>query len=215
MSQGEKMISRNKIKMRNIVFLIFLSICVVKTIFLPIIVDGQKNSVSIEFTTETINDLTVRSIILHKKGIFLKVGDTHWFRVSLKQDVEYIVRIKITAVYSATFVINIYGVSTFITHSEGFSTPIANQVLEAVYTADGTTTGLIDIMYLPASTQENPTYTLYFNKTGFAGWWWIALSGIGALAVLIIIFTFMVIGMISVAKRKKGKKRKKKKKNKK
>jgi len=204
------MILRKKIKMRNIIFLTILSICISEVIFLPIIVDGQKNS-SIEFTTETINDLTVRSIILHKKGIFLKVGDTHWFRVSLKQDVEYIVRIKITAVYSATFVINIYGVSTFITHSEGFSTPIANQVLEAVYTADGTTTGLIDIMYLPASTQENPTYTLYFNKKGFAGWWWIALSGIGVLAFLIFNFTFLILGIKSVSKRKKKMKKRKRK----
>lgn len=205
------MILRKKIKMRNIIFLTILSICISEVIFLPIIVDGQKNSSSIEFTTETINDLTVRSIILHKKGIFLEVGDTHWFRVSLKQDVEYIVRIKITAVYSATFVINIYGVSTFITHSESFSTPITNQVLEAVYTADGTTTGQINIMYLPASTQENPTYTLYFNKKGFAGWWWIALSGIGVLAFLIFNFTFLILGIKSVSKRKKKMKKRKRK----
>ena len=212
MRQGELMILKKKIKMRNFVFLVILCICTIEAIFLPIIANGQINNGNTEFTPETILDLKVRSVILRKKGIFSEIGDAHWFHVALKQDVGYIARIKITAAYGGTFLILLRGVSTLSSYNEIFSSPITNQVLEVVYTADGTTTGDLDILYSTSTPLENPTYTLYFNKTGFAGWWWIALSGIGVLLVLIVNFTFMVIGMTSIAKRKKGTKRKKKRK---
>ena len=173
------MISQKIIKMRNIVFLTILSICISEAVFLPIIVDGQRNSGDVEITTEAINDLYVRKIFLRKKGIFSEIGDAHWFHVALKQDVEYIARIKITAAYGGTFLILLRGVSTLSSYNEIFSSPITNQVLEVVYTADGTTTGDLDILYSTSTPLENPNYTLYFNKTGFAGWWWIALAGIG------------------------------------
>ena len=138
----------------------------------------------------------------------MDIGDSHWFQVALKQDVEYILRIRVTAAYGGTFIIAIHGVVTLSSYVEIFSSPITNQVLETVYTADGTTIGQLNIIYSTVTPMENPVYILYFNKTGFAGWWWITLSGIGALAVLIVIFTFMIIGMISVAKRKKERKKK-------
>lgn len=209
------MISRKKIKMRNIVYLAILGICISEIIFLPIIVEGQRNSEDIELTTEVINDLNVRKVILRKKGIFSDVGDTHWFKVALKQDVEYVARMKFTAALGGTFIISLTGVSTNTVNFETIGTPVTNYLLEAIYVADGTTTGTLQITYsTPSIHQEFPTYTLYFNKTGFAGWWWIALSGIGTLAVLIFIFTFMIIGMMSVSKRKKTKgKKKKRKKN--
>lgn len=197
--------------MRNFVFLVILCICTIEAIFLPIIANGQINNGNTEFTPETILDLKVRSVILRKKGIFSEIGDAHWFHVALKQDVEYIARIKITAAYGGTFFIILRGVSTLSSYSEIFSSPITNHVFEVVYTADGTTTGDLDILYSTLTPLENPTYTLYFNKTGFAGWWWIALSGIGTLMILVFMFTFMIIGLISVSKRKKKKRRKKRK----
>jgi len=203
------MITRKKIKMRNIVFLTIISICVFEAIFLPIIVDGQMNSGEIEFKTESINDLKVRSILLYKKGIFNEFSDVHRFQVKLKQDVEYIARIKITAENGGLFFISLYGVVTFSNYNEDISTPITNQIFEIKYTADGTTTGELQVTYILLTSPQFPTYTLYFNKSGFAGWWWIALSGIGVLAVLIFMFTFMTIGLITVSKRKKKKRRKK------
>jgi hypothetical protein len=206
------MILKNKIKMRNIVFLVILGICIGELIVLPIIIDGQRNSEDSELNTEVINDLYVRKVFLRKKGIFSDVGDTHWFQVALKQDVEYVARMKFTAALGGTFIISLTGVLTNTVNFEVLSNPVTNYLLEAIYIADGTTTGVLQITYsTPAIHQEFPTYTLYFNKTGFAGWWWIALSGIGALAVLAFIFTFMIIGMISVSKRKKkGKRRRRK-----
>ena len=129
----------------------------------------------------------------------------------MKQDVEYIARMKVTAAYGGTFYIILWGVSTNANYFNTYSSPITNEVLEIVYTADGTITGQLEIIYsTPILNQEFPTYTLYFNKSGFAGWWWIALSGIGALAVLIFIFTFMIIGLISVSKKKKKSRNRKK-----
>lgn len=197
--------------MQNIVFLVILTISICQVIFLPIIVDGQTNGGDTEFTTDLINDLTVKSIILRKKGIFSDIGDAHWFQVALKQDVEYVARIKITAAYGGTFIIALFGVTTNNFTIEPFSNPITNHVLETVYIADGTTTGSLQLIYSTAIlNQEFPTYTLYFNKTGFAGWWWIILSGIGTLAILVFLFTFAIIGMISVSKKKKKKGKKKK-----
>ncbi len=197
--------------MRNIVFLSILSICIFGIFFSPSIVDGQINNGDLECTTELINDLKVRSIILNKKGIFYQLGDAHWFKVSLKQDVEYKARIKFTEVYGGTFWILLHGVTTSESDIITLVSSETNYVLEVVYVADGTTTGEIQLGYSASAMPENPTYTLYFNKTGFAGWWWIALSGLGTLAVLIVVFSFMIIGMISVTRRKKkGKKRKRK-----
>lgn len=206
------MISKKKIKMRNIIFLTILSICVVEAIILPVIVNGQINDGDIEITTEDIYDYKVRSVILYKKGLLYAGGDIHRFYVALEEGVEYIARIKITSEYGGTYLIRIMGLFTQSSYSEGFSDKLTKHVLETVYTSDTTMDRYVEIIYTPPFLPENPEYTLYFNKTGFAGWWWIILSGIGTLAVLIVVFTFMVIGMASVAKRKKGKKRKKKKK---
>ena len=203
------MISRKKIKMRNIVFLAILSICVVEAIILPILVNGQLKEGDIEITTDDLIDFKVRPVILYKKGLLYEGGDQHRYYVSLKQDVEYIARMKITAEYGGTFLIRIMGLFTSSAYSEGFTVPLSNHVLETVYTSDTTMDRYVEIIYTPVSPTERPVYTLYFNKTGFAGWWWIILSGIGTLTVLIVIFTFMVIGMISVSKRKKKKKKRK------
>jgi len=211
MSQGEYLISRKKIKMRNIVFLSILSICITEMIFLPIIVDSQMNSGDIEFTTETIYDLKVRRAFIYRKGIFAEVSDWHIFKFKMKQDVDYVARMKVTAVDGGRFVIAIRGATTLSFHDEDISSPITNYLFETNFTADATTIGQVDVTYILVSSTQNPTYSLYLNKSGFAGWWWIALSGIGAVAVLIFIFTFMVIGLISTSKRKKKTKKKKKK----
>jgi len=202
-------ISRKKIKMRNTVFLAILSICVVEAIILPILVNGQLKEGDIEITTDDLIDFNVRPVILYKKGLLYELGDQHRYYVSLKQDVEYIARIKITAEYGGTYLIRIMGLFTQSSYSEGFSDKLTMHVLETVYTSDTTMDRYVEIIYTPASLSEQPVYTLYFNKTGFAGWWWIILSGIGMLTVLIVIFTFMVFGMISFSKRKKKKGKKK------
>jgi hypothetical protein len=196
--------------MRNIVFLAIIGICIGELILLPILSNGFENSGDIEITEEAINDLKVRRLI-YRKGIFDESGDVHWFKVALKQDVVYIARMKFTALYSGTFFVAVYGVTTSTFYFQDIVTPVTNYKIETNYTADGTATGTVQVIYTPVVLdQEFPTYSLYFNKAGFAGWWWIALSGIGALAVLIFIFTFMIIGMISVSKNRSKKKKRKK-----
>ena len=203
------MISRKKIKMQNIIFLTVLSICICEVIFLPIMIDGQMNNGDMEFTTEIISDLRIRRPLMYRKGVFEKQSDWHIFKFKMKQGVEYIARMKVTAVDGGYFIVAIRGATNLSVYYEDIVNPITNYLFETKYTGDATTTGQLDVTYILVTSTQNPTYTLYLNKTGFAGWWWIALSGIGALAVLIFIFTFMIIGMISVSKRKKKKRRKK------
>jgi len=198
--------------MRNITFLTVLCICIGEVVFLPIIVEGQMNNGDIEFTSDLIDDLVVKKIILRKKGLFSTIGDSHYFKVAMKQDVEYVARLKITASYGGNFGIYLQGVLTNSWIVDTLSTPVTNYRLEVLYTADGTATGTMQLLYSTSTPQETPSYTLYFNKTGFAGWWWIVLSGIGVLAVFVVLFTFSIIGMISVSKRKKAKGKKKKRK---
>lgn len=167
------------------------------------------NSGDIEFTTELLNDLKVRRAFIYRKGIFAEVSDWHIFKFKMKQDVDYVARMKVTAVDGGYFALVIRGATTLSADFDTISSPITNYLFETNYTADATTTGQVDVTYILVSSTQNPTYSLYLNKSGFAGWWWIALSGIGSVAVLIFLFTFAFIGMTSVAKRKKGKKKRK------
>jgi hypothetical protein len=186
---------------------------IAEAIILPTIVNGHLNNGDVEITTEDIFDYNVRTIILRKKGVFYESGDIHRFYVKLEENVEYIARMKITAIYGGFFSITIRGVFTHTTTSENIISSVTKYALEAIYTSDTTGNRYVELIYNFSASPERTEYTLYFNKTGFAGWWWIILSGIGALAILAFIFTFMVIGLISVAKRKKkGKKRRIKKK---
>jgi len=196
--------------MRNIVFLAILCICIGEVIFLPIIVNGQMNSGDIEYTTELLNDLTVRRPFIYRKGIFAETSDWHIFRFNMKQGVEYVARMKVTAVEGGYFIIAIRGATNLSVYDETVSSPMTNYLFETKYTGDATTSGQLDVTYILVTSTQNPTYTLYLNKTGFAGWWWIALSGIGALAVIIFLFTFAIIGISSVSKRKKKSKKKRK-----
>lgn len=203
------MISRKKIKMQNIIFLTVLSICICEVIFLPIMIDGQMNNGDIEVTTELLNDLKVRRAFIYRKGVFAEVSDWHIFKFEMKQGVEYIARMKVTAVDGGYFSVAIRGATNLSAYFETIGNPITNYIFETKYTGDATTTGQVDVTYILVTSTQNPTYTLYINKTGFAGWWWMALSGIGSLAVLIFIFTFMIVGLVSTSKRKKKKRKRK------
>lgn len=196
----------NKINIRKAVFLAILSICVVQTIILPIIVEGQNTNEENEFTTEDILDLRVRRAIWNKKGTFYETIDMHTFYFKMKQDVKYVTRIKITAEYGGYFFLTLRGFALIGSIAEDFTSPITNQVIEIKAVGDATTNGRVTITYIDSTYVANPVYTFYLNKAGFAGWWWIALSGIAVLAVLVVLITFAIIGMKSVAKRKKMKK---------
>ncbi|NHJ49373.1 MAG: hypothetical protein FK733_16405 [Asgard group archaeon] len=201
---------KNSIKVRKFIFLTILSFCMIESIILPIVICGQNNQDGISYTPELINDLVVRKRILFKRGILDQIGDAHYFIIDLKQDKVYIAKIRITTVTSGTFFIRLAGVTTFSATQDTYSSPITNELLETTYTSDATTLGLLSILYSTVMPTDTPSYTLYFNRAGFAGWWWILLSGIGVLALVIVLFVFAFIGMVSVSKNRKKKKKRKK-----
>jgi hypothetical protein len=203
---------RKKIKIRNVVFLVILCFSIGESIILPIFITGEMNNSYTNITTDDIYDFVAKSVILRKKAIFDVNSDLHRFYVNLKEDVEYIARIKITAEFGGDYLIRIRGTITDGWQSAIFNGAITNQKLETTYTSDGTGQGYVEIIYNTISLIERPEYFLYFNKTGFAGWWWIILSSIGLVAVVAFLLTFTTIGIISVKKRKKKKGKKKKRK---
>ena len=115
-----------------------------------------------------------------------------------------------TSIGGGDFDITIQGITTSSTNSGSFGNTITDQVLEVTHTADSTGTGHVTLTYVPNAALYKPEYTLYFNKAGFAGWWWIVLSGLGTIAILAFLITFSIIGIKSVAKGKKKKGKKKK-----
>ncbi|MHA1123715.1 MAG: hypothetical protein ACTSPC_13035 [Candidatus Heimdallarchaeota archaeon] len=180
-------------------------------IVLPIIVDGQTNGGDQEITIEDLYDFVPRNLIFYKKGKFFDFGDTHRYYINFKSGIDYVARIKVTSIGGGTFDITIQGITTSSTNSGSFGSTITDQVLEVTHTADSTGTGHVTLTYVPNAALYKPEFTLYLNKTGFAGWWWIILSGLGTLAILAFLVTFSIIGIKSVSKGKKKKKEKKKK----
>jgi hypothetical protein len=154
---------------RKAIFMVIISICVVETIILPIIVEGQNNNVENELTTEDILDLTVRRAIWNKKGTFYESLDMHTFYFKMKQDVKYVSRIKITAAHGGYFSLFLRGFSLVGSITEDFTSPITNQVIELKVVGDATTNGRVTVTYIDSTYVANPVYTLYLNKAGFAG----------------------------------------------
>ncbi len=193
--------------------MLIVGLSLTEAIFLPIIVNGQKNNLEFQVTTDDIYDYLRRAVILHKKGVFNLNGDIHRFYVELKEGVEYVARMKITYQYGGNYIIKIQGVITSRSNSASFTGALKKQKLEVKYTADKTTNvSYIELVFTPSISVDFPAYTLYFNKAGFAGWWWIILSGFGVIAIFVVLLTFATFGMISVSKRKKKKRKKKKRK---
>lgn len=75
-----------------------------------------------------------------------------------------------------------------------------------LYTPDTTEIYTLTIIKIIPIDNAESDYTLYVNRQGFAGYWWMILSGLGALLILILIISILFRG-----RKKKPKKRKRKK----
>jgi len=74
-----------------------------------------------------------------------------------------------------------------------------------LYTPDTTEVYTFTILKIIPIDNAESDYTLYVNRQGIAGYWWMILSGLGALLIIILIFTVLFRA------RKKPKKRKRRK----
>jgi len=185
----------------------FLFFCFIPMIFLPIFAQAQVDSTVSNIDLNMIDDYHERSLYFFQKGKLNVLSDVHYFRISLKNGNTYSAKLWITASDGGDFIFTLTG---DLTNGQIVISTLANldkELLEFEYTSDATITGVIQIIYINMASPYYPTYTLYVNRAGFAGLWWIILSGIGALAILVILFTFAGIGMRTVAKKKRKKRR--------
>ena len=86
------------------------------------------------------------------------------------------------------------------------NTPKSQWKLEAILTPTSTDEFGIMISETNGFDFIDTEYTLYANRSGFAGYWWMILSGLGVLLVLI-----LIVSILFRSKKKKPKRRKRKK----
>ncbi len=132
--------------------------------------------------------------------------DTH--HIMLKVNKEYYFSVKFdnpNGLFLSAFVTN--GVdSAFRLGDWDVNTPKSQRKVTFVITPTSTDEFTIMIDEFNGFDLIDTKYTLYANRSGFAGIWWMILSGLGVLVILIIIFA-----LLFSKKKKKPKKRKRKK----
>ncbi|MHA1306399.1 MAG: hypothetical protein ACTSQN_03795 [Candidatus Heimdallarchaeota archaeon] len=194
-------------KILRIIQSFVLLFCITVMFLLPVFIQAQNDPIQSEMDMNMINDQKERTIYFFKKGILVDTTDVHYFRLVMREGKKYIARLWITAPDGGDISISLTGDTTFSIELISVFENLKNEKLEFEYLSDATIAGEIRITYVNFASEQKPTYTLYANRAGFAGLWWIILSGISVLAILVVLFTFAIIGMISVAK-KRPKKRK-------
>lgn len=147
----------------------------------------------------------VHTLFLYKSGKFVPGDNTVICHIRLKEGKEYVFRSQLRTIYDNCTL-------TASSLSGGWSEDITwnwsatdkEKVIKFNYTP------LIDDDYTITLTKDPfstgiQNYSLYVNQTGFAGWWWMLLSGVGILVALFLIIFFSIR---AVKARKKAKKEK-------
>ena len=176
-------------------------------IFLPLFIQAQHENEQTKLDPNLIIDPKERPIYFFRKGIFADTADVHYFQIPFREGKIYLARLWLTAPDGGDFTLSLTGDTTFEIKVTSTYDILRNELLEVVYTSDATISGEIRVLYNNPSSTQKPTYTLYVNRAGFAGLWWIILSAIGIVAILAVLFTFAIIGMISVSKKRKNRKK--------
>jgi hypothetical protein len=189
---------------RSILVTIML-FCFTMMVLLPVFVQAQHNNEKTNLDLNLLDDPKERSIYFFRKGVFYENSDVHYFSIPLREGKKYVGRIWVTAPEGGDIILRLIGDTTYSQVLVIAAPTLKNDLLELNYTSDATITGSIRITYVNMVSTQKPTYTLYVNQAGFAGLWWIILSGIGILAVLTVLLTFAIIGMRSVAKKRQKK----------
>jgi hypothetical protein len=162
---------------------------------------GQSNhsSTSLKVNAEASN------IILYKKGYLESnggLGDFDSFKVNLKAGKEYVfyARVNIPAGLFNLLVTGPGG-NDGDTETWDETDPKSARVLKFYFIPSDS--GEHDLVMSGTGFSADSTYRIYFNRAGFAGWWWMLLAGIGALAILVLI----IFGITKLFRKKKKKKR--------
>ncbi|MFX1537900.1 MAG: hypothetical protein ACFFDI_27220 [Promethearchaeota archaeon] len=194
----------NRISHTKILAITGIILCFIPATVTPIMVMAQErdNSSVMLFP----NNAKVYRIILYKKGTLSGSYDENQYKVALKADKEYFFSVKFSAESVGLYNIQtnppgeVWGIGgDFGTWELGDPASIKKLSFTCIPDVDGEHTFVVSC----GSICGGGTYQIYFNRVGFAGYWWMIAAGVGALAILIII----IIGIAALIKPKKKKRR--------
>ncbi|MEA2071001.1 MAG: hypothetical protein U9O98_06885 [Asgard group archaeon] len=149
-------------------------------------------------------DKTYR-MLLYKKGELdynNGLGDIDSFTMDLKKDKEYVFWTKIK-ISSGVFTLAISGSGGSAGDTETFDTDDPDSVRKLTFKFTPSESGEYSLAITSFLPNEGGTYRLYANRSGFAGWWWMALSGVGAIIIVVLI----IVGVIRIFRGPKRKRR--------
>jgi len=173
-------------------------------ILTPIIAENKQNN---NLSPKTAYDKVHNGFVVISETLSNLIDiDTHLIQLTV--DKEYYFSVKFdnpNGVFLTVLVTN--GVDAVARAGDwDANTPKSQWKIVFVLTPTSTDEFTIMISELNGFDLIETNYTLYANRSGFAGIWWMILSGLGALLILILIVFFLFRG-----KKKKPKRRKRKK----
>ena len=192
-----------KFYLKSIIFT-FILLTILPGILTPIIAENKQNNT---FSLNTVYDKTQNGFVIITETLSGLIDlDTHV--IALKADKEYYFSVKFdnpNGLFLSIVVSNGIDIVAKFGDWDG-NTPKSKWKIAVVLTPTTADEFTILISETNGFDMIDSKYTLYANRSGFAGIWWMILSGLGVLVILIIIFA-----LLFSKKKKKPKKRKRKK----
>jgi hypothetical protein len=134
-------------------------------------------------------------------------GGADSYKLLLKGGKPYLFNINVDNSVGFSIVITLFGVPGDIhVGTWDADDPKSMRKIVFIYTPDDTSNHTLLIAKILPFDNVETKYTVYVNRNGFAGIWWMLLVGIGALAAII-----LTIALILKSTRKKKKKKRKRK----
>ncbi|NHJ49079.1 MAG: hypothetical protein FK733_14930 [Asgard group archaeon] len=145
---------------------------------------------------------------LYKKDSLEAFLGTDSFILYLKGGKTYYFQFKVDNSVGASIMVSLTGSPGHLEFgSWDADDPVSMRKIIFLYTPDATGNATLVITKLIPIDNAESDYTVYVNRQGFAGYWWMILSGVGVLLVLIL----GVVLLIRLLRKKPKKKKRKRK----
>jgi len=196
-------LSYKKFYLKSIMFS-FILLTILPGMLTPIIAENKQNN---NLSPKTAYDKVHNGFVVISETLSGLIDiDTH--QIQLKVDKEYYFSVKFdnpNGVFLSVVVSN--GVDGVARAGDWDSnTPKSQWKIVFVLTPTSANEFTIMINEFNGFDMIDTKYTIYANRSGFAGYWWMILSGLGVLLIIILIVSILFRG-----KKKKPKRRKRKK----
>jgi hypothetical protein len=147
---------------------------------------------------------------LYKSESLEAFGGADSYKLVLKGGKPYLFNFNVDNTVGFSIVVTLFGVpGDLLVGAWDADDPKSMRKIVFIYTPDDTSNHTLLIAKILPFDNVETKYTVYVNRNGFAGIWWMLLTGIGALAAIV-----LAIALIIRSSRKKKKKKKRKRKRK-